>query len=101
MNDHGFEVEAVISLGADFTRIGDVSQADVYTAAKRVVQQSPKLEGLYLPCPQFPALDILDSIESDLGIPAVGHLSSEIWMAFKTLNIRTPIRGFGKLLTML
>ena len=101
MKGHGFEVEAVISLGADFTRIGDVSQADVYAAAKQAVQQSPKLEGLYLPCPQFPALDILDSIESDLGIPAVGHLSSEIWMAFKTLNIRTPIRGFGKLLTML
>jgi len=101
MNDHGFEVETVISLGADFTRIGDVSEADVYAAAKQAVKQSPKLEALYLPCPQFPALNVLESIECDLRIPAVGHLSSEIWMAFKTLNIRTPIRGFGKLLTML
>jgi maleate isomerase len=101
MNDHGFEVEAVISLGSDFTRIGNVSQADVYAAAKQVVKRSPKLEARYLPCPQFPALDVLDNLESDLGIPAVGHLSSEIWMAFKTLNIRTPIRGFGKLLTIL
>jgi maleate cis-trans isomerase len=36
-----------------------------------------------------------------LGIPAVGHLSSEIWMALKMLSVRTPIRGFGKLLAML
>jgi maleate isomerase len=98
---HGFEVDAVVSLGADFTRIGDVSEADVYAAAKKAVRQAPNLEGLYLPCPQFPALDVIDAIERDLGIPAVGHLSSEIWMAFRVLKIRNPIPGFGKLLGMM
>ena len=65
------------------------------------MKQSPKLEGLYLPCPQFPALDVIDAIERDLGIPAVGHLTSEVWMAFKRLNIRNSVPGFGKLLTMM
>ena len=101
MKGQGFEVDAVVSLGTDFTRIGDVSEADVYAAAKKAVRQSPNLEGLYLPCPQFPALDVIDAIERDLGIPAVGHLTSEIWMAFKRLNIRNSIPGFGKLLTMM
>lgn len=32
LNGHGFEVVSVVSLGADFTRIGDVSEADVYAA---------------------------------------------------------------------
>jgi maleate cis-trans isomerase len=36
-----------------------------------------------------------------LGIPAVGHLTSEIWMALNTLNIKTRITGFGRLLTMI
>ncbi len=101
MRGHGFEIDAVVSLGADFTRIGDVSEADVYAAAKEAVKQAPHLEGLYLPCPQFPALDVIDAIECDLGIPAVGHLSSEIWLALKRLNIRSSIPGFGKLLTMM
>ena len=101
MKGHGFEVDAVVSLGADFTRIGDVSEADVYAAAKQAVKQSPKLEGLYLPCPQFPALDVIEAIECDFGIPAVGHLTSEIWMASKRLNIRYSVPGFGKLLRML
>jgi maleate isomerase len=101
LKGHGFEVEAVVSLGADFTRIGDISEADVYAAAKQAVKQSPKLEGLYLPCPQFPVLDVIDAIETDLRIPAVGHLTSEIWLALKALNIRNPIQGFGKLLTMI
>jgi maleate isomerase len=101
MKSHGFDVDAVVSLGADFTRIGDVSEADVYAAAKQALKQSPTLQGLYLPCPQFPALDVIDAIERDLGIPAVGHLTSEIWTAFKTLQVRNRISGYGKLLTML
>ncbi len=88
---------AVVGLGADFTRIGDVSEAQVYAAAKQAAK-GHKIDGLYLPCPQFPALDVIEAIETDLGIPAVGHLTSEIWKAFKTLGIRQPIRGFGKLL---
>jgi maleate cis-trans isomerase len=101
MKGHGFEVDAIVSLGADFIRIGDVAQADVDAAAKQAVKQPRKIEGLYLPCPQFPALEVINEIESDLRLPAVGHLPSEIWRAFKTLKIRTPIQRFGKLLTMM
>jgi maleate isomerase len=101
MSRHGFEVESVVSLGAEFTRIGDVSEAQVYAAAKRAVQESPRLEGLYLPCPQFPALDVIEAIERDFSIPAVGHMTSELWMALRTLKIRHPVSGFGKLMTLL
>jgi maleate cis-trans isomerase len=41
---------------------------------------------------------VLDAIETDLGVPAVGHLTSELWQAFRTLGIHEPVRGFGKLL---
>jgi maleate isomerase len=101
MSHNGFQVDSVVSLGAEFTRIGDVSEADVYAAAKRAVQQSPGVEGLYLPCPQFPALDVIEAIETDFGIAAVGHLTSELWLALRTLKIRQPITGFGKLMTLL
>jgi maleate isomerase len=100
LNGNGFDVLAVIRLGADFTRIGDVTEAQVFSAAKQAVKQAPDIEGLYLPCPQFPALDVIEAIESDCGVPAVGHLSSEIWAAMKAIGIRTPIQGFGKLLSM-
>jgi maleate isomerase len=100
LNGHGFEVASIVSLGADFTRIGDILEADVYSAAKKAIKSSPGIEGLYLPCPQFPALDVIGAIESDFGIPAVGHLTSEVWLALKTLGIRSSIGGFGKLLTI-
>ena len=49
----------------------------------------------------LPVLEsFVEAIETDLRIPAIGHLTSEIWLALKALNIQNPIRGFGKLLTM-
>jgi maleate cis-trans isomerase len=95
LKGHGFEVDAAVSLGAGFTRIGDISQADVYAAARQGVKQSPKIEGLYLPCPQFPALEVINEIESDLRLPAVGHLTSEIWRAFKTLKYAPRLKDSG------
>ena len=66
----------------------------------QAVRNDPKLEGLYLPCPQFPALDVIDAIERNLGIPAVGHLTSEVWFALKAIGVRKSVSGFGKLLTL-
>lgn len=101
LKGHGFDVRSVISLGVDFTRIGDITEADVFRAAKKAVKESGAVDGLYLPCPQFPVLDVIEEIESDLGIPAVGHLSSELWLALRTMGVKKPIYGFGKLLSNL
>jgi len=98
LSGYGFEVRSVISLGADFTRIGQITVADVYQAAQRAVREGGQVDGLYLPCPQFPALDVVEEIEKDLGIPAVAHLAAELWFVLKRIGIRASIRGFGKLL---
>ncbi|MGH7833747.1 MAG: maleate cis-trans isomerase family protein [Candidatus Binatia bacterium] len=101
LKGHGFDVRSVISLGVDFTHIGDITEGDVFTAARKAVKESGEVDGLYLPCPQFPVLDVIENIESDLGVPAVGHLSSELWLALRTVGVKTPIHGFGKLLSTL
>ena len=98
---HGFEVGSVISLGADFTRIGDITPADIYQAAKRSVAESGSVDGLYLPCPQFPVLDVIEDIEKDLNLPAVSHLGAELYVALKTAGVGARPQGFGRLLNML
>ena len=101
LSGYGFEVRSVVSLGTDFTCIGQVTGDDVYQAAKRAVKEAGRLDGLYLPCPQFPVLDVVQDIEDDLGVPAVAHLASELWAALKTIGIHAPISGFGSLLSSL
>lgn len=101
LTGYGFEIASVVSLGTDFTRIGDITVADVYRAAKQAVREAGRLDGLYLPCPQFPVMDVIEEIEEDLGVPAIPHLGSELWAALKSIGIRKPIKGFGKLLASL
>ncbi|MEX0803191.1 MAG: hypothetical protein WD688_07735 [Candidatus Binatia bacterium] len=101
LTERGFAVGSIISLGADFIRIGNITGADVYSAAKQVLKEAIRLDGIYLPCPQFPALDVVEEIEKDLGLPTVPHLASEVWTALRSVGIRKPINGFGKLLKSL
>lgn len=98
---YGFEIVSVVSLGTDFTRIGDITVADVYRAARQAAKEGGQLDGLYLPCPQFPVLDVIEAIEADLGVPAVPHLGSELWAALNSMGIKKPIKGFGRLLASL
>jgi maleate isomerase len=95
---YGFEVASVISLGVNFTRIGDLKPADIYAAARKSVVKAGSVEGLYFPCPQFPVLDVVEQIEQDLGVPAVSHLGAEMYAALQAVGVRAPIQGFGRLL---
>ena len=97
----GFKVGSIISLGKDFARIGDITPADVFCAAKQALREAGQLDGLYLPCPQFPALEVVEEIESDLAIPVIPHLGSELWAALRAVGIKKTISGFGKLLNSL
>jgi len=97
----GFRVGSMISLGADFARIGNITPADVFCAAKQAVRKADRLDGLYLPCPQFPALDVVDEIETDLAIPVIPHLGSELWAALRAVGIKHTITGYGSLLKSL
>jgi len=101
LNQCGFRVSSVISLGTDFTRIGHITAADVYRAAKQALGEAGRLDGLYLPCPQFPALEVVEEIEKDLAIPVIPHLGSELWAALRAVGIKKPISGFGRLLKSL
>ena len=53
---------------------------------------------LYFSCPQFPLLDLIARIETDFDVPAVSHIGSELYVALKTIGVREPIEGFGRLL---
>lgn len=98
---YGFEIPSIVSLGADFTAIGNITTGDIYRASKQALNEAGRLDGLYLPCPQFPVLDVIEEIETDLRLPIIPHLASEVWAALRTMKIQKPVKGFGKLLQSL
>ncbi len=96
-----FDAASVVSLGTDFTESSAVSVGDIYRAAKKALAQAGKADALFIPCANFPVVDAIETIETDLGLPVIANMTSQLYVAFKAIGMREPIRGWGKLMRLL
>ncbi len=101
LENHGYRVLSMISLKAAFRDLKEVSISRVYELCQDSLSRVKKADGLYLPCPQFPVVDIVEKLEDEFHKPVIAHLPSEIWKPLKTLSIRASIMGYGQLLSSL
>jgi len=97
----GFETASLVSLGTDFTTSSVASIADIYQAAKKAVKEGPHAEALYIPCANFPVVDVIEDIETDLRLPVIANITSQLYVAFKAIGMREPIKGYGRLMQMI
>lgn len=101
LKDWGFEVASVVSLETTFTESSGASIGDIYRAAKRAVREAGNATGIFIPCANFPVVDVIEEIETDLGLPVISNITSQLYVAFKTIGMREKINGYGRLLRML
>jgi maleate isomerase len=101
LKEWGFDVGSVVSLGTAFTKSSVASVAEIYRAAKKAVKEASNAQGIFIPCTNFPVVDVIKDIETDTGIPVIANITSQLYVAFKTIGMRERINGYGKLLRML
>ncbi|MGH7833745.1 MAG: maleate cis-trans isomerase family protein [Candidatus Binatia bacterium] len=101
LKDWGFEVGSVVSLGTSFTESSVASVGDIYRAAKRAVKEAANAQAIFIPCANFPVVDVIEEIETDLGLPVISNITSQLYVAFRAIGMREKIEGFGGLLRML
>jgi maleate isomerase len=101
LKDWGFEAASVVSLGTTFTGSSVASIADIYRAAKKAVSEAKHATAIFIPCANFPVVDVIEDIEIDLGLPVISNITSQLYVAFKAIGMREKIDGYGKLLRML
>lgn len=98
---HGFEVCAVVGLGiVPNVEIGNQPPQVAYDLGKRVFAQAPDAEALFISCGGLRTFEVLDALEEDLGVPVTSSSQATWWNCLRMSGIRTPIRGFGSLLTL-
>jgi maleate cis-trans isomerase len=97
----GFEIASLVSLGTSFTGSSVASVGDIYRAAKRAVQEASKAEAVFIPCANFPVVDVIEDIETDVGLPVISNITSQLYVAFKAIGMREKIPGYGRLMRML
>jgi maleate cis-trans isomerase len=101
LKDWGFEVGSVVSLGTSFTESSVASVGDIYRAAKKAVKEAGNAQAIFIPCANFPVVDVIEEIECDLGLPVVSNITSQLYVAFRAIGMREKIDGYGRLLRML
>ena len=101
LKDWGFEVGSLVSLDTGFTECSIASVADIYRAAKRAVREARDPQAIYIPCTNFPVVDVIEEIETDLGLPVIANMTSQLYVAFKAIGMKEKIDGHGRLMRML
>ena len=77
------------------------SVADIYRAAKKAANDAQTAEAIFIPCTNFPVVDVINDIETDTGLPVIANITSQLYCAFKAIGMREKIDGYGKLLSIL
>jgi maleate isomerase len=97
----GLRVVTEHTMDVVFKRLQDVTPAQIFATAKRVLASAPSADGIYIPCNQWSAADAAPLIENELGIPVVTGAHADYWEAFRSLGITDRIAGHGRLMLSL
>ena len=97
----GFDVLAIERMDVPFERIGSLSSQEVYAHIKKMFLAHPGAEAIHMLGGGFRVLDMVETIERDLGVPMVHPSTAVVWETQKRLRVHEPRRGFGILLSEL
>jgi maleate isomerase len=91
---HGYGVRK----NADIT---DMDEHAAYKIAKRLHEQAPDADGVFVPCPRWPTITDVDLLEHEIGKPVVTSCQAYIWHALKMAKVKHQVTGFGRLMASL
>jgi maleate cis-trans isomerase len=97
-----FQVLKAEGLGIERnSELGNQPEYAPYKIAKKVYFSAQEADGIFIPCPRWPTVNIIDLLERETGKPALSSILCVIWYALHRLHIRENIQGYGSLLASL
>jgi len=95
----GFEVAAMKGcIDTPFSDLGKIPAEEIYTKAKKIYIECGGGDCLYLLGAGWDCLPAIEPLERDLGTTVLSNVPADVWATQKRLNIRAPVKGFGRLL---
>ena len=92
----GFKVVRVIGLGiGDVWEHGRLTPEEIYQLGRRVAAKPAN--GVLIACTQLRACEIIETLERDTGLPAVGAVQASLWKALRMIGLREEIKSLGQL----
>jgi maleate cis-trans isomerase len=78
--------------------IYDSTAEQAYRLARSI--DTPEAEIVFLSGTGMPTISVLETLETDLGKPALSSNAAMMWHALRRCGVREPIPGYGRLLTL-
>ncbi|MBI2539388.1 MAG: hypothetical protein HYY83_11700 [Deltaproteobacteria bacterium] len=98
----GFQVLRIEGCGVrQNSKIADLPVHASYKIAKRLHEQVPEADGIFVPCPRWPTIGDVELLEQEIGKPVVTSCQAYIWYGLKLARVREKITGFGRLMASL
>jgi maleate isomerase len=98
--DAGFTVRDMAGIDVPFDKVQELSGEQVYAHIKRNFLKKGG-DVIYMLGSGWRTLDIVQTLEQDLGVPVVHPVTARVWEIQKRLHVREPRAGYGHLLEAL
>lgn len=102
LESSGFLVPATRGLGLvkniDFAM---QSAEAAYDLARRIAVENPAADAIYIACPRWPTVEIIEPLEADTGKLVISAAAAMVWGALSALKIRDCRPGYGQLMESL
>ena len=72
-----------------------VPSEQVWELGKRAAAH--EVDALFIACTALRTVEVLDSLEQDLGIPVVSAIQATMWHALRIAGIEARLEGLGRL----
>jgi maleate cis-trans isomerase len=99
--DAGFEVRAMEGIDVPFDKVQTLSGESVYAHIKKTFLKSKGADIISMLGSGWSVIDIIQTIEQDLGVPVIHPVCAKVWEVQHRLHIREKITGHGVLLAEL
>lgn len=99
--DAGFKVKSMAGIDVPFEKVQQLSSQEVYAHIKRNFLKSKGADAIYMLGSGWRTLDIVETLEQDLGVPVVHPVPARVWEFQKRLFVHEPRAGYGTLLANL
>jgi maleate isomerase len=99
--DAGFKVKSMEGIDVPFEKVQELSSREVYAHIKKGFLKHKGADAIYMLGSGWRTLDIIDTLEQDLGVPVVHPVPARVWEFQKLLSVNEPRSGYGTLLANL
>ena len=95
IEESGFSVSSATGLGLDMPAINNTVPSDIYRIVRDL--NITNADAIFVAATNFRAIDVIESIESDVGVPVITSNQVVMWKALKKLGIAEHPSGYGQL----